>query len=332
MKRRAFLGALAAAWVPATRARTLFLPAWAAYRQRFVRASGAVIDSHQGIAHSESQGVTMLLATHADDRDAFEAVWRFTRTELRRDDRLFAWSWSKGRVQDANNATDGDLYIAWALLRAARRFAQPALLHEALAIAAAIDRHLVTEGTHGVVLRPALQGFDAPGRPSVINPSYFVLPALRELGHVHPSTRFWRVADNVLAILSYARFGTAQLPPDWLELSDPVRPYTPKSRRFSFDAVRIPLFLAWDGQFVHPALAAFVRWAQRDPLPAWVDLLDDQPAPFAAPAGVQAVAALARAAHLNTAVRIPAQDSDYYSASLCLLSLMAAHELGLRGA
>lgn len=336
MNRRRFLGtlgALAVVRAQAAPASALFRPAWEAYRRRFVRPDGAVVDDYHGIVHSESQGVTMLLAVHAADREVFDALWRFTRTRLRRDDGLHSWAWKDGRVQDTNNAADGDLYIAWALLRAAHRFEAPELRRQALSVAAAIDRHLVTDSKHGLLLKPAIRGFDFPDRPPIINPSYFVFPALRELGAAAPATRLLPVADSGLALLSHARFGIAELPADWLELSDPVRPYAPMSRRFGYDAMRVPLFLAWDRQGTHPALAAFVRLTHAGPLPAWVDLLDGQRAPFAAPPGAQAIAALARAVHLNTAVsaRCPADD-NYYSSSLCLLSLMAAEELGLRWA
>ena len=50
---------------------------------------------------------------------AFETIFTFTRVELLiRDDGLAAWRWDPAatpRVTDINNATDGDILIAYAL-------------------------------------------------------------------------------------------------------------------------------------------------------------------------------------------------------------------------
>ena len=96
---------------------------WEAYRSRFVEDSGRVVDTANGnISHSEGQGYGLLLALAASDRRSFEQIWSFTFTELLiRDDGLAVWKWdpaAKPRVTDRNNATDGDLLIAYALAKA----------------------------------------------------------------------------------------------------------------------------------------------------------------------------------------------------------------------
>ncbi len=70
-----------------------------------------------GVSHSESQGYGMLLAVAANDRAAFEAIWAWTQAHLYvRGDNLASWKWDPAatpHVADPNNATDGDLLIAW---------------------------------------------------------------------------------------------------------------------------------------------------------------------------------------------------------------------------
>jgi len=64
----------------------------------------------------------MILAVASDDRTTFDLLWRWTQAQLLRDDGLFSWKWdpnSTPHVSDPNNATDGDLLIAWALAEAA---------------------------------------------------------------------------------------------------------------------------------------------------------------------------------------------------------------------
>ncbi len=93
---------------------------WQAYKTRFVSDSGRVIDDANGnISHSESQGYGLLLAYLAGSKADFDLIWSFTRTEfLLRDDGLAVWKWdpnSTPHVTDSNNASDGDILIAYAL-------------------------------------------------------------------------------------------------------------------------------------------------------------------------------------------------------------------------
>jgi endoglucanase len=103
---------------------------WEAYRSRFVEDNGRVVDTANGnISHSEGQGYGLLLALAAADRRSFEQIWTFTFTELLiRDDGLAVWKWdpaSKPRVTDRNNASDGDILIAYALAKAGTAWQEP---------------------------------------------------------------------------------------------------------------------------------------------------------------------------------------------------------------
>src|SRR5215217_6420796 len=99
--------------------------AWSAYKKRFVRA-GRVIDDVNRISHSEGQGYAMLIAAKAGDRAGFEELWQWTKRELYIDSSgLAAWKWddrSFPNVTDKNNASDGDILIAWGLIEAADRW------------------------------------------------------------------------------------------------------------------------------------------------------------------------------------------------------------------
>ncbi len=103
---------------------------WQAYTRRYVSAEGRVIDTaNRGISHSEGQGYTMFFAVYFDDRARFDLLWQWTRRNLSRPrDSLTAWRYdpnSSLAVSDTNNASDGDIYIAWALARAADRWNVP---------------------------------------------------------------------------------------------------------------------------------------------------------------------------------------------------------------
>lgn len=321
--------------------RALDAAEWVAFRTRFVRQDGRVVDTgNGGISHSEGQGWALLCAERAGDRSAFDLILAWTRRILaRRQDSLFAWRFrpdgNGGSVDDPNNATDGDLMIAWALLRAGQRWRDAD--HTALGIAVARDilRLLVRQVGDDVVLLPGVAGFEQREHV-VINPSYYAFPAFRTLAQAVPDPLWLRVAADGLGLLRRARFGRWGLPSDWVALPRaggrpaPAPGWPP---RFSYDAVRIPLYLAWAGMAREPAAMSAARfWT--DPghprMPAWADLNSDAISPYLAPSGIRAIAQVtgARQAEETPVVPLPlvAESKDYYSAALTLLARLALRE------
>ena len=163
------------------------------YLQRFVTPDGRVIDNVNGnITHTESQGYGMLLAVAAGDRETFDRIWTFTETNLYvRPDGLASWKWSPeggkadaetGQVADPNNASDGDLLIAWALAEAAAAGWNPDYAQRADKIIDALSRVLERIEPFGLVpsmfAATALSMFadDEAGLPAVL--VYAVLAAL----------------------------------------------------------------------------------------------------------------------------------------------------------
>jgi endoglucanase len=318
---------------------------WAEFRQRFVTAEGRVVDTgNGGVSHSEGQGYGMLLASAYDGREMFDALLGWTLAHLGRpDDRLLAWRHVPGAANpaqsDRNNASDGDLMVAWALLRAGERWREDAYRQRAIAMARDILRLNLVEIDGRLLLRPGVAGFDH-GAHVVVNPSYAILPALRDLARLLPDPRWQRLERDMLHLIDEARFGTTGLIADWVEVprnGGRIRIATEWPGRFSWDAVRVALYLAWAGLHQHPALDAMMRlWFDRElglPPPAWLDLLSNAQAPYRATPGILAVARLLLARRLNVReiehVNFPkvAEAADYYNAALIMLSIRAFEEL-----
>jgi endoglucanase len=305
--------------------------AWQTWRDRFLAADGRVIDTGQGgVSTSEGQGYGLLLAAAAGDAARFERIWRWTRGHLAtRPDGLLAWRYHPERgVEDDNAATDGDLLVAWALARGAQRFGRQEYRSEAQKMAAAIRRRLVVETAWGPVLKAAPAGFDRPEGP-VVNLSYWIFPAFAELARIDPDPVWQGLQASGLKLLRLARFGRWGLPPDWLLLADPLRPVPERPARFGYDALRIPLYLAWAGveapDLLDPFRAFWRDWACTGRLPAWTDFGQDAIDAWGEFAGVHAIARLLgveargyRPQRLETL--------DYYPATLVLLAGLAGRE------
>ena len=318
------------------RAPTLEQAEWAEFKQRFVR-DGRVIDTgNEGISHSEGQGYGMLLAVAADDRDGFESMREWTFSTLQREDALLRWRYTPCSAADAscvsddNNASDGDLLVAWALLRAHETWDRHLYRAQAQRILDAVEEQLVIQAQGYTLLLPGAEGF-RHGDALTLNLSYWIFPALQAFAAQRPDGPWQALIDSGLRLIDAARFGEARLPPDWLELdAKGLRPSPRFPARYGYDAVRLPLYMHWAGLSPADDWQAFTALWQRDPVPAWVDLDNNSQAEYAWSAGMAAVASFIAPPSSGLAEKAArlAKDEpkDYYSHSLLLLTRLAAAE------
>ena len=295
-----------------------------------------MVDTGQGrISHSEGQGFAMLLAAHYEDRAAFDLLWQWTKRHLQvRGDSLFAWRWEpRLGATDLNNASDGDLLVAWALLRAGEKWPAPDYTAAGQRIARDVRKKLLRRTAHGLVLIPGLEGFDKPDGLTV-NLSYWVFPALSDIGRADPSPEWEELSGTGMALLGYSRFGRWGLPPDFLKLGEKVAPADGVPPRFGYDAVRIPLYLLWSRRETEGLLTPYrdfwAPYAGARLLPAWTNLEDDSIDSHGAGTGIRAIATAVGDYPNAKAAQLPALDGQqsYYSAALLLLCKMALRERG----
>lgn len=313
---------------------------WRAWKALCLTPEGRVIDGFQNAdSHSESQSYGLTLAAVFDDREAFESIRVWTEENLAiRDDALLAWRWrhdQRPHVPDYNNASDGDLFYAWALAAMAERYQRPALLDRARAIAQDLVRLCSVPHPNGsglMLLLPAQQGFISD-EGLVINPSYYMPRAMRELAAATGNAALQRLADDGVALM--AQIAEAGLVPDWVTIR--ADGWGPPPERFSFnagyEAVRVPLFAVWSGTPDHLAVSRFVTATELEPA-------EDATTIFERASGVslersphrgyQAVAGLvACAASGNVGAAMPAftTEQPYYPATLHLMALVAQAEI-----
>ncbi|HTR16895.1 MAG TPA: glycosyl hydrolase family 8 [Acetobacteraceae bacterium] len=307
---------------------------WDLFKRNFILPSGRVVD--RGVSHTEGQGLGLLFAVAFDDRAVFEQIFAWTEATLRHgNDALHAWRYDPAAAEpvgDPNNATDGDLFIAGALLRAAERWGDPVHARTAHEIARDVLRLLVRKVGSWTVLLPGYAGFEGD-RSVIINPSYYVFPMLDAMNAITPSPLWRRLTQDGLSLLGRARFGLWGLPPDWLEVARADGAVSPSANwpaRFSYDAVRVPLWLAWSGHAPELTRSMNRFWLDHATWqPAWVDLQTNMVADYPASAGMAAIRTLV-AARLDPMQAPPApvlgEGDDYYSSALAMLARLAALE------
>lgn len=311
---------------------------WAAWKARFLSEQGRVIDTaNGGISHSEGQGYGMLLAVAANDRPAFDRIWGWARANLMvRNDELMAWRFDPDKrpgVADTNNASDGDLLAAWALAEAAEFWADYSYRVAGRRVAVEVARKAMLYKTaHGTLILPGVVGYSASERQGapVLNLSYYIYPAFSRLKIVAPEIDWAGMVDSGLDLLGAARLGPLALPPEWVEVrGKEVLPARGFGATFGYNAIRIPLYMAWAGVGEREHYAPFAQlWGAAHGRMAVIDTATGASVEAMGEPGYGAVAALTACvvagAHFPPEAQSFAANENYYPATLRALALLAA--------
>ena len=313
---------------------------WKNYKTRFMKRDGRIIDNANGnISHSEGQGFAMLMAIAADDRRAFDTIWTFTKQRLGvRRDHLFAWKWRPGlfgNVKDKNNATDGDILVAWALLEAAEAGYGDHYRSSALNTLHDVKKLIKPHNVFGAYILPAKFGFSAEHHrgKSIINLSYWVYPAFDRIAAL-TGDRIWnRLSESGNSILMQASRNRAGLPADWNTISRNKRSIGTSHKfkaNFSYNAIRVPLYLAWSGAQNNVRLNDFSRnWLSRGRTLKQVNTRFNTSRKKFDGIGYYAVAAVINCSLSGSAFPTSLRqnlDKKYYPASLQMLSIIATKQ------
>ena len=215
------------------------------YKENFMSQDGRIIDfDRNNITTSEGQSYMLLRSLLMDDQKTFELVWGWTKNNLQREDKLFAWLWGKNpsgqyQILDENSAADGDVDTAFALLLAHKKWNNYCYLEEALPIIQSIWNKETRQIGDNLVLMPGVN--QATDSKTEINPSYFAPYAFR-LFQKYDEIHDWDLlVDSSYYYLSEIGKKTqTHLPTNWflIENGQIVLEDSPKSD-FSYDAIRV---------------------------------------------------------------------------------------------
>jgi endoglucanase len=259
-----------------------------------------------------------------------------------REDTLFAWKWEPdgaggGNVTDKNNASDGDLLIAWALWRAAQRWGQEEYLRLAAQILSDLRTTCFVQTEAGLQMLPGQYGFNETEGSFILNPSYALFPAFADLGTFTLREEMTALYRGGETLCSDARFSKFALTADWVVLTGDAFSLPPADRFpsvFGYNAIRVPLHAAWtDRNFtlLAPYASFWAGLPPDTPMPAEVFLPEGNFGPHPALPGAVAVknftlACVNKEPFLPRDVPPILPDEAYYSAALKLLTMVAARD------
>ena len=317
---------------------TIYPDEWAAFKDRFIAPDGRVIDIEKAfVSHSEGQGYGLVLAVQADDRTTFDRILGFTLRNMRgRRDNLTSWLYDERTfpaIADSNNASDGDIMIAYGLIQASLKWNDRRYISLAAPIVDDIGRLLLHRKDDMVLLRPAAFGFDSRQQPDgpVVNLSYYVYGALLLFAEVNDRYPFFEAWQDGLKLTERAIARSGGHAPDWITVGDyrVGDPADSFEKRSSYDAVRIPLYMVMGGRVPTSYLEPFDRSWNRSGFraPLDVDLTHRRLAKPMNDLGYLTIAALTGCAVRGTAIPASLQKfriTSYFGSSLHLMALSAA--------
>ncbi|PLW78391.1 cellulase [Cohaesibacter celericrescens] len=314
-------------------------PLWAAYKKQFVGSKGNVIDNvNGGISHSESQGYGMLLAIAANDKAAFDLIYSFTSNTLAvRSDALHSWRYTptaQQAVSDTNNASDGDILIAWALLEASEAGWGQNHRDKALEILTDLEPQMSEWPEIGLILAPGEMGFDYKKTGLIANLSYWVFPAFERLAHLTGARRWLRLQASGEQLIDQFVIQKQGRVPDWILLKKGhvnalLAPEKPPL--FGYEAIRIPLYLLMSETGNKDLALAIIKAAQTasgQKLQV-LDIESGKAEDVFKDAGYDTIVSLAHCHDTGTPIRsslMQSLDQNYYPATLQLLALAAAKQ------
>ena len=218
---------------------------WDSFRNLHVTTAGAVEDhrAEGDVITSESQSYALFFALAANEPEIFRRILEFTSVNLAGgalEERLPAWKYQDGKIQDPNNATDADLFIAYSLVEAGRLWNKP----EYTALGLAVLRNIMAATVYphpvlGPLILPARQGFVAKDGTVTLNPSYYPPFVIARLSLEDPD--FARAGYNTLAQI--IRGSGAGFAPDWMHFTARGELLTLPDDRGTWDATRVYLWL-----------------------------------------------------------------------------------------
>jgi endoglucanase len=297
----------------------------------YVTDDGRVQRADQGgDTVGEGQAYGMLVAVAIGDEQRFDAIWDWTKANIRRPDGLLSFLWKDGQVADPEAASDADVDATRALLVAACRFKRPELRTEALALAKAIldDETASFQGSPVLVAGPW-----ARKDPMTVNPSYFSPATFAALGDATGDGRWGSLSASGRSVTEILMPNDGNLPPDWAQvqkgkpvpIGSPDQPDAPA--KFGFDAARTLVRFAEDPDPAGQRIAAKAWPAFEGKSPSEIPIehdLSGQPAggtqhPMALVAAAGAAAAAGKEADkkklLAAAEALDKRSPTYYGAA-----------------
>jgi len=311
--------------------RTPFQKNWITYKQQFIESGRVFSDENNHLPSSEGQGFALLFSVFSNDRETFQALWAWTQKNLQREDQLFKQHINSNNEECGDqclaandNASNGDIIIAWALLAAENKWDRQVYLVEGMRVLDAIKTKLLRQKFGYQLLLPSEAGFELPDGRVQLNLSYWIFPAFNLFTEVTADPVWDTLYQSGISLMESARFGQWHLPAEWMILSeDKTTLQEAVSAEYTENTNRLALYLMLAEDYQKKLIEPFMNFWTQETIPESINLLTDQVSQSTASAEVQVIKTFIEAKiNNNIEMKIPeiTEQTDYNTATIILLS------------
>lgn len=227
---------------------------WASYKKHFVQGGRVIDPNRENISTSEGQSYSLLRSVWMNDKESFDEVWKWTKTNLQQPSNLFTWKWNEGSSDDQGTAPDADTDIALALIFASRKWNDNSYLNEGKKIIDGIWNNEIGF----VQSTPYIIAGNWANKPNylTINPSYLRPYAYRIFAELDKNHDWNEVVNSSYLILDKCTSSkldkpAGKLPPEWCAIDKSTSlvyksPGEPNSTDYAYNAFRVPWHISLD--------------------------------------------------------------------------------------
>lgn len=231
---------------------------WKLYKKNFILPDGRVQrPEHDFDTVSEGQAYAMIFSVFLNDKETFDLIFGWTEERLSRSnkhgDRLLAWHWKDGSINDWMPASDADCDYAFALLLASHQWREKTYREKAVQVINDILKHETVRGVNNrLFLLPGLWGNE---RDSYLiqNPSYYSPAAFRLFYQTMQDSRWLDLIETGYWILSQSgicldNVSGCGFVPDWciIDAHGNILRAEGRSNDYGWEAVRVPMRIGLD--------------------------------------------------------------------------------------
>ncbi|GEM_PF-2332468 len=219
------------------------------YKKYIIQPDGRVVDWYNnGVTHSEGIGYTLFFAVSLNDKKTFFKVFHWFLNNMGFNKYgLVPWLWGKRPngswgILDFNDATDGDIWIAYSLLLGYEKWKEPLLKEIALKLIRSIRKYDIFPCRGKTLLKPGKFGFLFP-KYVRINPSYYTPWIFEKFIEYDPSTVWLSLSKESFNVFTHLVATDLKLPTDWVDISLPQCKSENFYEVFGFNAIRVPIWV-----------------------------------------------------------------------------------------
>ncbi len=220
---------------------------WDRYKRLFIENDGRIVDrGNNNITHTEGIGYTLYFSYMYGDDETFDKVYKWQKNNLPRNALgLIPWKWGEKEdgtygILDKNNASDGDMWIAYSLYLMSKKRKNTLMLDEAKSIIKSMRENLIVKLSDRYFMLPGAKGFMQEGK-IILNPSYYRFDIFKKFSTLDDLETWDKLIKDGEWMLHHSMFSSLRLHPDWIEVSNDLSMKLAKNKFFGYDAIRIPL-------------------------------------------------------------------------------------------